>query len=500
MRAMRFNQLRLHRLAAALVASLALASLPLLPGPAAAAAPMISCLIKGGESAPELRGPCTAADSVAVLPPVGAFAPVFMTNFGLLFEEAAAASDGGAGDGGAGRKKYGLICEESFGGKVPERFVRHPDGRLLLATFDGVYGGAQDGCGFTQASGSTAFRSVPAVVVDPADPRRVLALTRTPPLLHESLDGGRTFAVKTELPPDLRPERLYAVATAPGTTIYLGAYTTAEPLVLGLSDDGGATFRWQRFGKDAFGRPDVSVQLDGPDPAVPANVYVASGVPTGADEIWRSTDGGQHFARVLALAGTEVRAGLAFGPPGAVHVAGRELFPSRTGPSAHLYVSRDGGATFGPGQASPPEGPTYRCLEAAGGRLYACGGGPGDQFLFGFSDDEGASWTPAATITDIGPPRACTSGRCLATATWLCDAYGICSDDLPKRDAQPADVVDVDAGTSPKPDGQADDGCGCRLGGPMQPSRNMTLELVAALVAAACVSVRSVRRQRRRSR
>ncbi len=448
-----------------------------------------------------------------MLPPQGGFAPVLMTNFGFLFDDpslAPAVVDAGA-DGGASRKKYGLVCEESFGGKVPERFVRHPDGRLLLATFDGVYAGAADGCGFQRASGTTAFQSVPALAVDLGNPQRVWALTRTPPALHQSLDGGRSFMLATALPPELRPERLYAVtrgaAGATSTRLYIGAYTTEDPLVVGVSDDGGATITYQHLGKEAFVRPNAVVQLDGPAPDAPNTLFAASGVPDGPDEIWRSTDGGERFVRVLTLGGTEVRAGLAFGSgarAGTVYVAGRELFPSRDAPAAHLYVSRDGGTSFGPGLAVPPGGPTFRCLEAAEDRLYACGGGVGDTFLFGVSDDEGQSWTATATITDIAGPRACTSGRCLATATWLCDAYGVCSDDLPKRDAQPADVADVDAGTSPQGMTSDDGGCGCRIGGaagrearPLAPG--LGLALLLGLVRAGS-SFRCHRHRRRRSR
>src|SRR5687767_5542469 len=152
------------------VTTLALAFWPGAREATAAAAAMISCRMttEAGGTAPQntgaVLGPCAAADSVGLLPPAAGFGPVWLTNFGLLLEEPGANADAGvdAGvDAGPSRTKYGLVCEESFGGKVPERFARHPDGRLLLATFDGVYVGAADACGFSRATGSTAFRGVP---------------------------------------------------------------------------------------------------------------------------------------------------------------------------------------------------------------------------------------------------------------------------------------------------------------------------------------------------
>ncbi|HEY0715640.1 MAG TPA: sialidase family protein, partial [Polyangia bacterium] len=415
-----------------------------------------------------------AADSVTLLPPAGTHPAALLSNFGLLFENtgelAPATVDAGADAATSGRR-YGFVCEETFGGRIPERLARHPDGRLFLAAFDGLHIAPSSGCGYVRATGSVDFKDVVDVVFDPADQRRVYALTRAPAALHVSENGGQSFialaAANAQLAPDLRLVRLFTVAAPTGsaTLVATGFASGGVPLVILRSTDAGASFTEQRFLAEVFARDPslvvgvaAAVDLAGPDAW-----FLTAGDPTGADQIFRSIDQGQTWERVLTLRGTEIKAGITFGATARdVYVAGREVFTSAGQPVAHLYVSQDGGGTFAAPITSPPEGPNYRCLAFADGRLYGCGGPPGDGFLFGVSDDRGQTWQPLATLADIDGPRPCTNGRCFATALWLCQAYGVCAADLPGGEVPDAgrDVL--------SPDGAGvdvdDDGCGCRLG------------------------------------
>ena len=178
-----------------------------------------------------------------------------------------------------------------------------------------------------------------------------------------------------------------------------------------------------------FNRPATVTDLLGVDPADPHIVMLAAGSPAGADEIWRSADGGTTWTRVLALRGMEIQSGFVGvhrgrRAEGEVLVAGRELFRQRRA-AARPPVHQPGRRyePFPEVLPSAETGPRYRCLASAGDRLYACAGEDGDSFMAGFSDDGGRTWSPVASLTDVSGSKPCAQGRCLLTATWLCDTY-----------------------------------------------------------------------------
>jgi hypothetical protein len=469
---------------------------------------------------PPLRGPCAVADSFAVLPPLGDHPPLYVTNFGVLFDQGAAPADAGADAATSGRR-YGFICEENFGGKLPDHVARHPDGRLLMAGFDGLHIGAAPGsgdvCGFARAGGSVSFKDVAEVgwepVVPAAGPRRIYALTRTPPALHVSTDDGQSFTQVYAFASELRLSRLFLAPRSgvPAPVIYVAGYAAGQALVVARSADEGASFTVDSFPSSAFGRSGVVALMEGPRPDAPGTLFVATGGASGADEIWRSDDGGHTWANVLTLMGSESRAGFTFGATGNdVFVAGLALIPPADGPFAHLYVSHDGGSTF-TSRASPAAGPRFRCLTATANRLYACADPLKDPFMFGVSEDEGATWRPTATLTDIAGPSDCTRGRCAATQFWLCQSYGICTgDEMPpeQRDGVAADggvvnpvdgsgdVGDVGDGSSEAAPGS---GCSCQLAGSRRErSRAQSPGGLSLLVAAASMffGARAARRRR----
>jgi photosystem II stability/assembly factor-like uncharacterized protein len=412
------------------------------------------------------NGPSERPETLQMIPNEQGSEALLLTNFGLLFP--------GAAPGGG--RKYELVCESYFGGKVPARVARHPDGRVLAPGLDGVYASG-NGCGFTAATGSVAGREVVDLALAPGDPSRVWALTREPAALHLSTDGGSSFTQRA-LPAGMDSLRLQRIVVAPSDarTLYLAGYAADAPLALLVSSDAGDSFDSQVIPAAVFARPATVTVLLGASPRAPGTLLLAAGSPAGADEIWRSQDRGQSWTRVFTLAGTEYQTGFAWGEAAgaedAVYVASRELFPRAGAPPARLYRSRDGGLTFPDGDVIPSgdSGPRYRCLEARGPRLYACAGDDLDSFLYGASTDQGRSWSPLVQLADVTGSLPCAAGRCLTTAIWLCERYGVACEGLARPEApeRPADAGAVSDGRGPGCAGAGDcggDGCGCRLAG-----------------------------------
>ena len=179
------------------------------------------------------------------------------------------------------------------------------------------------------------------------------------------------------------------ILTAPSDprTLYIAGYQGNTPLVLLDSTDGGDNLTTRATGPEVFQRPAVGVEVLGVHPTQPRVLLLAAGSPAGADEIWRSTDGGASWTKVFTLQGMEVQAGFLWRAledgSEELLIAGRELFRTEGRPPAHLYRSRDGGLTFEAPIASTASGPRYRCLAAQGSRLYACAGDDGDAFMTG---------------------------------------------------------------------------------------------------------------------
>lgn len=420
-----------------------------------------------------------------------------LTNFGMLLPRTTSHPEGSNGVG-----KYDLLCEEAFGGKVPPRVTRHPDGRLFLPGVDGVYIVAGT-CGLQRATGSVMGREITELAVDPDQPQVVWAMGNNPPSLHLSRDGGASFSERQTFTSASRVTRLLlgpAPAAGQPRAIFLGGYTSVQPLALMVSADDGVTFV-TRFGtRELFGRPGTATQLfalvPAASPGQPAALLVAAGSPEGPDQIWRSVDAGLTWTMTFALSGMEILSGYVQAEDGAIFVAGRELYVDPGKPVAHLYRSPDGAVTFETPIPSGTAGPRYRCLASRGTRLHACAGEPGDEFLTGHSDDGGRTWTADAQLADLTGQRPCPGNACLATAIWLCQFYGAACDGLGTIDGgamNPADATVPDAGTD-LPGAGGGDGCGCRLGAGS--ARNPAVGALPLLVGLALLL--AARRPRRR--
>jgi MYXO-CTERM domain-containing protein len=426
---------------------------------------------------PVTTGPCQVPEPGKFLPGAGAAAPAVAANFGLLTPAPAGEAAG-----------WQFVCDDGYSTAPPDRLWRAPAGGFLAASARGLLR-SDDGCDWLPVEGDVAGRAVEDLVIEAAG--RVWALGSDPGTLYLSGDGGRRFAAQATVAATLPAARLRGAPSDP-TRLYATAGAAGMPPGLWVSRDGGRSFTAQAPAVTLPGP--LAVLAVAPDDA--EIVYFKVTEPEG-DELWKSTDGGKTLARLLKLADFELLAGLAFGPAGpsgqtdaALYVAGRAPIVVDGVPPGRLYVSRDGGGTWQPPVHSPRGGPSYRCLEFSGGKLFACAGGEaaGDSFLVGVSEDEGRSWTPVVRLADVHGPRACVRDRCLQTELWLCEGYGQCA--APDGGAGPGDGG-LDAGSGlpfdaagERPAGPSDDGgCGCALGGVSRPPGLPALLALLALLA-----------------
>jgi photosystem II stability/assembly factor-like uncharacterized protein len=232
--------------------------------------------------------------------------------------------------------------------------------------------------------------------------------------LWKSTDYGTVW---TPIFDDQPTGSIGAVAVAPSNParIYVGSgegmqrpdLTTGDGIY--RSDDGGAT--WLHLGlRDGQQIPQIQV-----DPRNPDRLFVAVlGHPYGPNEergVFRSTDGGRTFQKVLYHGPTVGAADITMDPvnPDVLYAA---LWESQhgpwenavfTGPGSGLYKSVDGGDTWrriGRGLPTGEQGLGRIGIGIAPGRparIYAILGSPREAGGMYRSDDAGESWTRVQT-------------------------------------------------------------------------------------------------------
>jgi hypothetical protein len=433
-------------------------------------------------------GPCLSPTAVAYAP---GQPPLAVANFGLLLSE-------GPGD-------WQFVCDDLYGTPAPELVRVDARGRLFAPARGGLRRSA-DGCAWDLAGGDLAGQAVLDLAFDPAQPDRMWALAgpESDRALALSTDGGATFQLThhfdgnpyTHLlvaPSDAR--RMYALA-ADGATTWLAA-----------SSDGGGSWTARDLSEGMPTPPPSAFSLMAVAPADPDRLYFSL-VDAYGDELWLSEDGGRTLRRVLKGGARDWLTGLAFGAGQTVY-AGAAVVPVLDGAApGHLYISRDGGRSWGEAIDAGMDGPAFRCLRFSDGKLYACTGETFStgSFLVAASEDEGRTWTPIVRLKDLTGVKACARSRCAASETWLCDTYGHCPGTAPDAAAPDAPAGDdaattIDAAGTPAPDaGGADtptigpqraDGCGCSTPRPRPRSASLLLLLLALVPR-----LRSARRPR----
>jgi hypothetical protein len=187
--------------------------------------------------------------------------------------------------------------------------------------------------------------------------------------------------------------------------------------------------------------------------------------------------------KILTLADEGQQFGFTFGArPTDLYVGSRDPLETLGKPPATLYVSHDAGRTWTT-SPSTEKGPRFRCLRWGEGKLYACAGDQsnGDSFLLGSSTDDGKNWTKVMGLSDLQGARICVADRCVATASWLCESYGICDGFVRELPPAPPDAAPPQGPiVSPGGGGKK----GCALGGPVAPGAGTTLLLLALFAGA----------------
>jgi photosystem II stability/assembly factor-like uncharacterized protein len=225
----------------------------------------------------------------------------------------------------------------------------------------------------------------------------------------KTTDYGRTW---TPIFDDQPTGSIGAIAIAPSNPdiIYVGSGEGNQRPDLATGDgiyrssDGGRT--WTHYGlRDAQQIPQIIV-----DPRNPDRIFVAAlGHPYGANPergVFRSTDGGRSFEKVLYKDENTGAADVAFDPknPDVVYAA---LWESRqapwengvfTGPGSGLYKSIDGGSTWRPIGSGMPSGADglgrigLGICDAEPSRMYAIIASPPKLGGVYRSDDAGENW------------------------------------------------------------------------------------------------------------
>lgn len=233
-----------------------------------------------------------------------------------------------------GGRSWAESTIEGMAGVIPVDGGSLPDGRLLLATSQGLYEGTSDGQRWTRSGPASGELGVYQVLVDgPSTGRAYLA---TPLGLYRWPDGALLKGTgRRSLPPNGRVARVY---TWPGRPqMLLGATArlfvdrdVAFPSIV-FSEDGGA--RWQ----PAVGAPQVAVTGFAADPRRPDRVYAAT-----SRGLCRSDTAGRSWAGCW-LEDTRVE-GVVVGMDGAIYIAtgGRGVLMSSDGGETWAVLGLDG--------------------------------------------------------------------------------------------------------------------------------------------------------------
>jgi MYXO-CTERM domain-containing protein len=357
-------------------------------------------------------------------------------------------------------KTWQWLCPQGlgYGGWPPESYLWQPNGDLITATGNALLRSRDGGCTWAAHEYFSSRSLWPARLMSPAStPSRVWVVTNRSGVangLYRSDDGGENFTDTTlqssngiftgvqEAPSDAK--RLYVSGQTP------------EGIRLSRSDDGGAT--WTHY-------PQPFTEYRLPDsPSGPYDFIVLKVAPNDPNHLWarvsafgwtyvlESKDGGQSFQSILHPPDQE-RDGLpeyiigieASADGNTLWVATpTRLYRKRTGEAAVLLSLPTGNA----------------CVERqSDDSLLVCGADREHNWVLARTRDEGETYTPLFSLTDIQAPT-CPAGtpvhdRCLSAWPQFAASIGL------EVDAGTPDPQPVDAGTgAPEPTPPAK-GCSC---------------------------------------
>lgn len=346
-----------------------------------------------------------------------------------------------------------------FGGNPP--FVVAESGLIFAAVFAGLSRGDATACVWDQPVATLRSRAVSDVRIDPAAPRRLLAIESSGGggnRIWETTDGGDTWAPTAQPPRDVLYETVRFAPSDPSRAYLSGgtAPTEDQPRtgVVYRSDDGGRTFpRSSAIEIGESGRLVLALAVSPTDPDV---VFVRVTSVDEDDALLRSVDGGETWSTVLRM---PTLRGFAIAPDGETMWA--------TGLEGGLRRSTDGGDTFEVLDAALDG----HCLVHDGEALWMCGEVRVTGFALARSADGGDTFETVYADEDVAPAECDPeSSAALECAQWLGD---FCFDlELDEPYCPPAPVPPQDAGVRPGDAGAPGDaasgggsGGGCRAAG-----------------------------------
>ena len=273
-----------------------------------------------------------------------------------------------------------------------------------------------------QSLPSTLFSGLQWRLIGPFRAGRVVAVTGVPgshrDFFFGGVDGGiwKTTSAGTVWQPifdQVTVASIGALAVAPSDPKIIYAGTGESDIRSDLasgdgmyrSDDGGST--WKHIGLDDSRQ--ISRILVDPSDANTVYVGVLGHAYGPSDErgVYKSTDAGEHWQRVLDkgpdvgiadLAMATDKPNILFAATWNAHRPPWSTYPPLEGPGNALYRSTDGGANWtqiaGHGLPQTAWGRTGIAVSADGNRVYATIDSPGHSGLYR-SDDSGDNWTLA---------------------------------------------------------------------------------------------------------
>lgn len=386
---------------------------------------------------------------------------VLATNFGMIISDDAGAT-------------WTWTCEQKATANATLYNVGAPPvDRFFGLASDVAYSDDQS-CSWTSAKGSLGAVTTSDYFPDPTNPMRVLAVGGTPadqmsslvlpPRVFPSSDGGKTFTDAIFTAPTGATITGLEIARSDPSTVYLALATTGSHPMLGRSRDGGLT--WTSLDVEPFLGPHLFriVAVDPTD----AKVISVRVLAADSDSLAISRDGGQTFTTALTVSCGQLTAYTRLAS-GTILVAGAVI------DQAVGYRSTDGGKTFtnwvpltlgddgvpinadaGDASASdaacdaadgpPPEVlgvPHLIALATRDGKLYGAAKNYSDGWAVGTSADEGLTWKPMMSYSDVKAIRPCAQNTCKDSCEFQAS-----------QDIWPGAIC---AGPPPK------SGCGCRL-------------------------------------
>jgi len=203
-----------------------------------------------------------------------------------------------------------------------------------------------------------------------------------------------------------------AIAPSDPNTIYVG---TGEADMRSDIAHGNGLYKTTDAGKDwnfvglADSRQIGAILVDPRDPNVVLVAALGHAYGPNAERgVFRSTDGGAHWNKVLFKDENTGAIDLAFKPgdPNTVYAALWQtrrppwsVYPPSNGPGSGLYVSHDNGATWSPitgnGFPAHPARMGIALSSAQPSRVYVLADGPPDEAGLYVSNDDGVHWTHA---------------------------------------------------------------------------------------------------------